>query len=257
MQEEKRQMKIRSIGACAPVTKVSPKVIDQTNLQDTAKEEDIKKGALQAKELDFRSFVTYECYTSLVRPLLLHSNVLTVSVCDFPKGRSDTINRITQIKHQLELGAEEVDIVASYHFLLEGNERYFKTDIREITEAISGKPLKIILEVDYLTEEQIREATRIICEVVKERNRKNIIIKTKTGFAKTETPMPNLKAVKIIKEELERQGMYAKDIVEIKTGKIGIKASGSIKTKEDAIALLEAGAHILGTSSGVQIVSSF
>ena len=68
--------------------------------------------------------------------------------------------------------------------------------------------------------------------------------------------MPNLKAVKIIKEELERQGLYAKNIDEIKEGKIGIKASGGIKTKEDAIALLEAGAHILGTSSGVQIVET-
>lgn len=230
--------------------------IDHTVLKQNATEKDIRSGAAVALKHDFRAFVVEPHYAAFVirQKLLANSNVFCASVCDFPKAGSTTKMRVSLIKELLSEGVDEVDIVSKFYLMLDGNHDEYKRDIREVIKAMQGKTLKIILECDYLNEEQIRKSTELICEVAKEEKAKYLIVKTNTGFAK-EIKTENIDAVRYIKETLEKHGLYAEKIEDIAQGKIGIKVSARVKTKDDAISLLNAGAHIIGTSSGEEIIT--
>ena len=112
-------------------------------------------------------------------------------------------------------------------------------------ERTTGKVLKIILEVDYLKDRHIKVAVEAICKVANEENKK-LIVKTKTGFAESHTE--NQDALRVIKKTLEINNMYGVD-------KIQIKTSGGIRTREEAISLLQAGAHILGVGKGKELLN--
>lgn len=231
-------------------------VIDHTVLKQNATEKDIRLGAEAALKHDFRAFVVEPHYAAFVirNKLLTKSNVFCASVCDFPKAGSTTEMRVSMIKALLNLGVNEIDVVSKYYLLLDGKYYEYKRDLEEVIKAIQGKTLKIILECDYLNEEQIRRATEIICEIAKKEEAKQLIVKTNTGFAK-EVKTENIDALRYIKETLEKHGLYAEKIEDIVEGKIGIKVSARVKTKDAVITLLNAGAHIIGTSSGEEILS--
>ena len=231
------------------------KTIDHTLLKSTATKAEIEQGIAIAKKYNTRSFVVREYYGPLVQDLLIGTNILPCIVCDFPDGMDSTERRAKKVAELFDEGNKDVDIVSKYHFLLdeESAKFNFEADLNAVVKAANNRTFKIILETDYLNDvEKIRTATNIICKVAKKLSAKNLIVKTNTGYAKNE--FPNLVAVKTIKETLEKHGLYANKIEEIKEGKIGIKASARIKTHNDAILLLEAGAHILGTSSGDKII---
>ncbi|OGI19829.1 MAG: deoxyribose-phosphate aldolase [Candidatus Melainabacteria bacterium RIFCSPHIGHO2_02_FULL_34_12] len=222
------------------------KYLDHSVLKpESTAEDEIKKNAAEAVEFSYRALVIHPCNISLAKKLLEGSKVLTVSVCDFPHGKGLIKSRAKDVKEILKLGADEIDIVANYQYLFEQNTRDFKKDLKAIAKSMEGKILKIILEVDLLNERQIKNAVQTICKVANEENSK-IIIKTKTGF--TENKMQNIDAVKVIKKYLGELNQYGED-------KIRIKASGGIRTKQDVINLIEAGAHIIGTSKSKEIIT--
>ena len=224
------------------------KTFDQSILRPEAvSSEEIKKNVQDAIKYGFRGIVVHPCNVSLVKKLLEGSQVLTISVCDFPHGRGLTKSRVKDVKEILKLGVDEIDIVANYQYLLEESYRNFKKDLKAITKAMDGKILKVILEVDFFNERLLKAATQIICKITDEENANGkLVIKTKTGYV--ENKVSNLDALRIIKKTLEEQNQYGED-------KIRIKASGGIRTKEEAVQLLEAGAHILGVSKGIELVS--
>ncbi len=225
------------------------RTIDHTILKSTAKESEIRTGAEVTRTKNLRALVVRQYFVPLVKSLLTGSNSLCAAVCDFPDGMDTTENRTTSLNAIYKDGANEVDIVSKYHLLLDGNQPEFEKDLRAVIKAANNRLFKIILETDYLTEEQIRLAVQTICDIAKELKSRNLIVKTNTGYAK-EVKTENIVAVRIIKETLIANGVYAEKIEAIANGKIGIKASRGIKTKENAISLLNEGAHILGTSSG-------
>ena len=254
---ERKDMNVSTTTA-TPITytkKTLANKIDHTVLKQNATEDDIRSGASSAVRCDFRAFVVEPHYSAFVirQKLLAKSNVFCAAVCDFPKAGSTTKMRVSMINELLNLGVDEVDIVSKFYLLLNGNYSEYKEDIREVVKAMRGKTLKIILECDYLNEAQIRKATDLICEVAKEEKAKYLIIKTNTGFAK-EIKTENIDALRYIKQTLEKHHLYAERLEDISNGKIGIKVSARIKTTDSAIALLNAGAHIIGTSSGEEIV---
>ncbi len=221
---------------------------DQSILRpDSISQQEIEKNCSIAIKHGFRSIVVHPCNVRLVKNLLDGSSVLTVSVCDFPHGRGLTKTRVKDVKEILKEGADEIDIVANYQYLIDQDFRNFKKDIKAVVKAMKGKTLKVILEADMLSEKLIRTATQIICKVADEESDKNVklIIKTKTGFA--ENKVSNLDAVRIIKQTLEELGKYGED-------KIQIKASGGIRTKDEVTSLLNAGAHIVGVGKGHEIL---
>src|SRR3989338_10202855 len=193
------------------------KYLDHSVLKpESTAEDEIKKNAAEAVEFSYRALVIHPCNISLAKKLLEGSKVLTVSVCDFPHGKGLIKSRAKDIKEILKLGADEIDIVANYQYLIEDNIRNFKKDLKAAAKAVEGKLLKIILEIDLLTERQIKTATQVISKVANEENAK-LVIKTKTGF--TENKVSNLSAVQIIRKTLEELGQYGES-------KIQIKASG-------------------------------
>ena len=223
------------------------KTLDQSILKpEKVLTGEIKKTVSDALKHNFRAVVVHPCNVSLVKELLSGSSVLTVSVCDFPHGRGLIKSRVKDIKEILKLGADEIDIVANYQYLLEGDVRNFKKDLKALAKAMEGKTLKIILEVDLLNERLIKTATEVISKIANEENAK-LVIKTKTGFV--ENKFSNLNAISIIKENLQKLNQYGED-------KIRIKASGGIRSKDEAIQLLNAGTHILGVSQGAEILSN-
>ncbi|OGI08877.1 MAG: deoxyribose-phosphate aldolase [Candidatus Melainabacteria bacterium RIFCSPLOWO2_02_FULL_35_15] len=223
------------------------KTFDQSILRpELLSAENIKNITQEALKLGFRAVVVHPCNVELVKGILTNSQVLTVSVCDFPHGKGLTKSRAKDVKEILKLGADEIDVVANYQYLQEGDIRNFKKDLKAITKSMEGKVLKIILEVDLLNERQIKTATQTICKVANEENAK-LVIKTKTGF--TENKTSNLSAIQIIRRTLEELNQYGED-------KIRIKASGGIRTKEEALQLLQAGAHILGVGKGAEIMGA-
>ena len=220
------------------------KTFDQSILHpEIVSADEIKKTVADALKLGFRGIVVHPCNVELVKELLANQTILTISVCDFPHGKGLIKSRVKDIKEILKLGVDEIDIVANIQYLREGNVRDFKKDLKAMTKAMEGKVLKIILEVDLLSEKQIRTATQVISKIANEENAR-LIIKTKTGF--TENKISNLQAVQIIRKALEELDQYGED-------KIKIKASGGIRTKEEALQLINAGAHILGVSKGVEL----
>ena len=221
------------------------KTFDQSILRpEEVSTENIKNVVSQALKLDFRAVVVHPSNAELVKSLLANSQVLTVSVCDFPHGKGLTKSRVKDVKEILKLGVDEIDVVANYQYLHEGDVRNFKKDLKVIAKSMEGKVLKIILEVDLLNERQIKTAVQTISKIANEENAK-LIIKTKTGFV--ENKVSNLHAIQVIKKTLEELNQYGED-------KIRIKASGGIRTKEEALQLIQAGAHILGVSKGAEIL---
>ena len=198
------------------------KTFDQSILRpEEVSTENIKNVVSQALKLGFRAVVVHPCNVELVKGMLSGSPVLTVSVCDFPHGKGLTKSRVKDVKEILKLGADEIDIVANYQYLQEGDVRNFKKDLKSVTKAMEGKVLKIILEIDLLNERQAKTAVQTISKIANEENAK-LVIKTKTGFV--ENKVSNLNAVQIIKRTLEELGQYGED-------KIRIKASGGVRTK--------------------------
>ena len=221
------------------------KTFDQSILRpEEVSTENIKNIVSQALKLGFRAVVVHPSNAELVKNLLANSQVLTVSVCDFPHGKGLTKSRVKDVKEILKLGVDEIDVVANYQYLHEGDVRNFKKDLKAIAKSMEGKVLKIILEVDLLNERQIKTATQTVCKIANEENAK-LVIKTKTGFV--ENKVSNLHAIQVIKKTLEELNQYGED-------KIRIKASGGIRTKEEAHQLIQTGAHILGVSKGAEIL---
>jgi len=230
------------------------RTIDHTVLKSTAKEAEIKTAAGATKDRSFRALVVRQYFVPLVKNLLTGTNSLCSAVCDFPDAMDTTENRVWNLGSIYRSGADEIDIVSKYHLILDGNQSEYKKDIKAVIKVADNRPLKIILETDYLSEEQIRLSVQIICDVAKELKTKNLIIKTNTGYAK-EVKTENIDAVRFIRETLEKNGLYAENIEDIKEGKIGIKVSARIKTNDAAVTLLNKGAHIIGTSSGEEIMA--
>ena len=110
---------------------------------------------------------------------------------------------------------------------------------------MEDKLIKVILEVDFLSKKHIKMAVEAICKIHEEEKTK-LVIKTKTGFG--DGKFLNSDAVLLIKTLLEECNLYGED-------KIQIKASGGIKTKEEATVLLNSGAHILGVGRGKEMLT--
>lgn len=220
------------------------KTFDQSILRpESLSNDEIKRVCEEAKTYGFRGVVVHPCNVSLVKELLTGSNVLTISVCDFPHGKGLIKSRAKDIKEIIKLGADEIDIVANYQYLIDDDYRSFKKDLKTCAKEMENKTLKVILEVDYIKDRHIKVAVEAICKIANEESKK-LIVKTKTGFA--EPHVQNIDALRVIKKTLETNNMY---------GKIQIKTSGGIRTREEAVSLLQAGAHILGVGKGKELLN--
>ncbi|MGC8954712.1 MAG: deoxyribose-phosphate aldolase [Fervidobacterium sp.] len=204
--------------------------IDHTNLKPTATTEEIKLLCQEALEHNFKGVCVNPSFVPLVSEMLKGSNTLTVTVVGFPLGATSTSSKVNETKWAVENGAQEIDMVIHIGKLKEKDYDYVYNDIKAVVEA-ARVPVKVIIETCYLTDEE-KVAASLISKLAGAK-----FVKTSTGFGTAGAKFEDVQLM-----------YWAVD------SEIEIKASGGIKTYEDAIKMLSAGATRIGTSSGVNIV---
>lgn len=171
----------------------------------------------------------------LAKNIAKGTNVKIVTVVNFPLGANVIDTTLVQTHQALSDGADEIDTVINLGALKEGDYKKVTDDIKATKNICSNNNLKVILETDLLTNDEIKKACLACVSGGAD------FVKTSTGFVKNGLGA-RTDFVRLMAQTVERRGM-------------GVKASGGIKTRFQAKELIEAGATRLGTSSGVAIVS--
>ena len=211
------------------------KYIEHTLLKQDAAKEDFEKLFAEAMEHNFLGVCVNPAYVKLAKEALAGTDVKVVTVIGFPLGANKTEVKAFEASCAVADGADEIDMVMNVSALKDKNYEYVREDIKAVKIASKDAPLKVILETDLLTKEEIKKACEICIEAHAD------FVKTSTGFVKNGVGA-KVEDVKLMYETVNPHGLK-------------VKASGGIRDKESAIKLIEAGAARLGTSSGVKIVS--
>ena len=211
------------------------KHIEHTLLKQDAKLEDFIKLFEEAKEHKFLGVCINPAYVKLAKENLYGTDVKIVTVVGFPLGANRSDVKAFETSKAVEDGADEIDMVLNVSKLKDKDYDFIINDIKTVKTACKDKPLKVILETDLLTKEEIKKACELCIEA------KADFVKTSTGFVKNGVGA-KAEDVKLMFDTVSPYGLK-------------VKASGGIRDKEAALKMLEAGAERLGTSSGVKIVS--
>lgn len=208
------------------------KYIDHTALKSFCTAKDIEKLCYEAVKYNFKSVCVNPVDVPLCYKILKDTTVKVCTVIGFPLGKNTTAVKVYEAINAINNGATELDMVINVAKLKEGELSYVKSEIEKIISISKGNVVKVIIESGLLTDEEIKTATKIVCEAGAD------FVKTCTGFT---GGVATENAVKIMKENL--------------SGKTLIKASGGIKTYDDAVKFINLGASRIGTSSGVEIMN--
>ncbi len=209
------------------------KLIDQTFLKKGALEQEIKKVCQETKEYGFRGFCVYPEHTKLAKESLLNSDVKVTTLIDEPTGASSHEIRMKKALRAKEDWSDEVDVVMKIDDFKNGKYDEVLSDLKEICAVL---PTKVIIGSGYLTDEEIKKASEIVKEA------RAICVKTAT----VEDPLDH--------SELAEKAKHVRIMRKSAPG-ILVKAAGSIRTLADLEMMIKAGADIIGTSSGVEIVN--
>jgi deoxyribose-phosphate aldolase len=211
------------------------KYFDHTNLNISSSCSDIYKLCEEAVHYEFYSVVVYPIHVCDCNMILDGTDVKVCTVVGFPHGRSDTETKELELVLAAEQGAHEIDVVMDHSMLRAQHEEQVSEEIRRLSDTAKrlGVVLKVIVETSELTDEQKLTALKI-CE-----DAEVGFIKTSTGFSSNGALVEDVRLFNSNKEYIQ------------------IKASGGIKTLEQASKFISAGATRLGSSSGVSIMEEF
>ncbi len=210
------------------------KYIEHTLLKQDATSDELNKLFEEAKKYDFRGVCINPAYVKTAKDALKDTGVKVVTVIGFPLGANKTEVKAFEASVAKADGADEVDMVINVTAIKDNNWEYVLEDIKAVKIAAGEIPLKVILETDLLTKDEITKACAIAAEA------KADFVKTSTGFVKNGVGAKE-EDVKLMFETVNPLGLK-------------VKASGGIRDKETALKMIEAGAYSLGTSSGVKIM---
>ncbi|WP_312117364.1 deoxyribose-phosphate aldolase [Brevibacillus reuszeri] len=208
------------------------KYIDHTLLKPEATQAMIDKLCAEAKEHDFASVCVNPYWVKRSAELLAGTDVKVCTVIGFPLGASTSEVKAAETSDAIRNGATEVDMVLNVGALKSGDLETVKADVAAVKRAAGDVLLKVILETGLLTDEEKETACKLCVEAGAD------YVKTSTGFG------PGGATVEDI--ALMRKTVGAD---------VGVKASGGVRDGEAALAMIEAGASRIGTSSGVSIVT--
>jgi deoxyribose-phosphate aldolase len=209
------------------------KIIDQTFLKKGASEDEVKKVAKEAKNYGFRGFCVFPEHTKTAKEVLADSKVKVTTLIDEPTGASEHKKRMKMAEKAKLDGSDEIDVVMKIDDFKNGKYDEVLADLKKISQVL---PTKVIIGSGYLTDEEIKKAS----ELVKKSGA--ICVKTAT----INDPLDH--------SELVEKAKHVRIMKESAPG-ILVKAAGSIRTLADLKMMVEAGADIIGTSSGVEIVN--
>ena len=208
------------------------KMIDHTLLKTDAQKKDLDKLLLEAKKYNFMSVCVSPIWVKYAAEQLKDTNVKVCTVIGFPQGATPTEVKVFETKNAIENGATEVDMVIPVGVLKDKDYIAVENDIWAVVEAAKSKALtKVIIETCLLTDEEKIMA----CKLSKSAGAD--FVKTSTGFS---TAGATVKDIRLMRETVGEQ--------------MGVKASGGVRSREDADAMIKAGATRIGTSNGVKIV---
>ena len=211
------------------------KHIEHTLLKQDAMKEDFIKLFDEAKENDFLGVCINPLYVKLAKEHLKNTDVKIVTVIGFPLGANRTEVKVFETALAVKDGADEIDMVINVTALKNKDYDFVINDIKSVKQACENKPLKVILETDLLTKDEIKQACELCIKA------KADFVKTSTGFVKNGVGA-KVEDVKLMYETVSPYGLK-------------VKASGGIRDKQTALDMLKAGAERLGTSSGVKIIN--
>lgn len=207
--------------------------IEHTNLSATLTIRDIDTLVEEARQHNLLGVCVPPFWVKRAKREIGNNPVLLVTVAGFPLGYNMTETKLDEIKRAIDNGADEVDVVWNLTAFKTGIP-WTKIELAKCSKLLHDhhKLLKVIIETAYLSEEEIVEACKCCADAGAD------FVKTSTGFAPTGAKVEHIQLMRSV----------------LPTD-VGIKASGGIKNREQAIAMLEAGATRIGTSSGVKIVT--
>ena len=208
-------------------------IIDHTVLKAFSTKEDVIKVCNEAKEYGFFSVCINPTHIELAKKELEGSNVKVCTVIGFPLGANTSEVKSFETKDAIAKGAHEVDMVINIGALKDNNYDLVYNDIKAVVDAANKEALvKVIIETCYLTDEE----KKIACELSVKAGAD--YVKTSTGFGTGGSTPEDIKLMR--------------DVV---GPNIGVKASGGVRTTEDAIKVIDAGASRIGASASISIAT--
>lgn len=209
------------------------KYIDHTILKPDATILDIKKLCDEAIKYKFFAVCVAPSFVSFAREFLEGYDIKIATVVGFPLGNTSTKTKIFEAKEAIKNGANEIDMVINIGFLKSKNYKFVFDEISALKNEIGDSILKVIIETSLLSIEEKIIASTIVKSAGAD------FVKTSTGFSQGGATKEDVELIKKVVGE-----------------NFGIKASGGIRTFEQAVELIKAGANRIGTSSSVKIVES-
>lgn len=219
----------------APTTEQLAAMIDHTLLKPDATPAQIEQLCAEAAHHRFASVCVNPSYVALAAQLLSNTSVAVCTVVGFPLGATTPEVKLFETRQALGLGAEEIDMVLPVGHLKAGDYRYVFDEVTQIAGACQsgGALCKVILETTLLTDAEKVAACLLALQAGA------AFVKTSTGFADGGATVADVTLMR-----------------RVVGPRMGVKASGGIRTRADAEAMVAAGASRLGASAGVQIVSA-
>ena len=207
------------------------KMIDHTVLKADTPLETVKRICDEAMEYGFASVCINPCHVAYCADYLKDSDVNVCTVIGFPLGANTSAVKAFETKDAIANGADEIDMVMNIGALKDKNYDLVRNDVKAVVEAANGTLVKVILETCLLTEDEIKKACELCVEA------KADYVKTSTGVS---TRGATIEDVQIMKAAVQ--------------GKAKVKAAGGVRTHEDMVKIVEAGADRIGTSAGCSLV---
>ncbi|NLC03845.1 MAG: deoxyribose-phosphate aldolase [Tissierellia bacterium] len=206
-------------------------MIDHTILKADATSEMVKSLCEEAREYKFAAVCVNPTHIEYCKELLKDSGVKVATVIGFPLGANTSETKAFETKDAIEKGADEVDMVINIGALKDKNYDLVKNDIVAVVKTASGKAVvKVIIETSLLTDDEKKKVCQLALDAGAD------FVKTSTGFSTGGATIEDVKLMKsVVGDNME------------------IKASGGVRDKETAEAMIQAGATRLGTSSGIKI----
>lgn len=211
-------------------------MIDHTLLKAVGTPDEVRRLCLEAMEYGFASVCVNPCYIPLARKILAGSEVKVCAVIGFPLGAATSAVKAFEAGEAVRAGAGEVDMVINIGLLKGGRYDDVLEDIRAVVKAAADANqeaiVKVIIEICYLTDEEKVKACQLAGDAGAH------FVKTSTGFG---TGGATVEDVALLRKTVGP--------------KMGVKASGGIKTARQAIDMIMAGATRIGASAGIEIIS--
>ena len=208
------------------------KFIDHTVLKPEASEAQVIALCEEAKEFDFASVCVNPTHVALCAKLLANTDVKVCTVIGFPLGANTAEVKGFETRNAVENGATEIDMVINVGALKDKKYDVVFNDIKAVVDNAGGNLVKVIFETCLLTPEEIVKACELSVSAGAD------YVKTSTGFGK--------------------YGATVEDVALMRKTvgpNIGVKASGGVRTREDMLKMIEAGASRIGTSAGKTLMA--